>query len=83
MAYTLQDVLNICYNIIAQPQDSTAYPVAFMTSLINKAQNDICYGNVVNLSTQERLDKQGLTFLETNTFFAPKPYSTVTTTPAA
>lgn len=74
---TLQDVLDISYSIIAQGQDSTAYPLSFMTSLINKAQNDICYWNVVNLQTNERLEKQALTFLEKNQFYSTKNYTTL------
>lgn len=74
---TLQDVYDIAYGIIAQWQDSTAYPIALMRSFINKAQNDICYWNVQNLQTNERLEKQALTFLEKNTFYGSKNYSTL------
>mgnify|MGYP006266546777 CR=1 FL=1 len=75
--YTLQDVYNIAYWLIAQGQDSTAYPLTLMRSFINKAQNDICYGNVMNLSTGERLEKQALTFLEKNQFYSTHNFSTL------
>ena len=78
---TLQDIYNACYGIIAQGQDATAYPTTLMLSFINKAQNDICYGNVVNLQTNERLEKQALTFLERNSFYTTYIYATVTTAP--
>ena len=54
----LQDLYDVSYSIIAQGQDSTAYPLTLMRSFLNKSQNDICYGNVQNLSTNERLEKQ-------------------------
>jgi hypothetical protein len=75
---TLQDVYNIAYAIIKQPENCTAYPTTLMKSFINKAQNDICYGNVHNLSTNERLEKQALTFLEKNQFYTSHNYTTLT-----
>lgn len=74
---TLQDVYDAAYSILAQGQDSTTYPLALMETFINKAQNDICYGNVQNLSTNERLEKQALTFLEKNTFYTTHNYCTL------
>lgn len=65
----LQDVYNSCYGILSTSQDSKSYPETLMLSFINKAQNDICYGNVVNLQTNERIDKQALTFLEATKFY--------------
>lgn len=75
---TLQDIYDIAYWIIAQWQDSTAYPTTLMRSFVNKAQNNICYGNIVNLQTNERLEKQALTFLESNSFYQTYAYSTLT-----
>lgn len=75
--YSLQNLYDTCYGIIAQWQDSTAYPTSLLLSFINKAQNDICYGNVVNLSTNERLEKQALTFLESSVTYASQPYATL------
>lgn len=48
-----------------------------MRSFLNKAQNDICYGNVQNLQTNERLEKQALTFLEKNAFYSSHNYTTL------
>ena len=76
--YTLQDAYDIAYWIIAQGQDATAYPLTLMRSFINKAQNDICYWTLQNLSTNERLEKQALTFLEKNTFYSTVNYTTLT-----
>lgn len=78
--YTLQDLYDISYGIIAQGQDSTAYPLTLMKAFLNKAQNDICYGNVQNLSTNERLEKQALTFLDRTQFYTTKNYSTLAAT---
>lgn len=75
--YTLQDLYNTSYGIIAQWQDATAYPTSLLLSFINKAQNDIAYWNVVNLSTNERLVKQSLTFLEKTAFYTTHNYSTL------
>jgi hypothetical protein len=75
--YTTQDLYNTAYGIIAQGQDSTAYPTSLMLSFLNKAQNDICYGNVVNLQSGERLEKQALSFLEANTFYSSYPFTTL------
>jgi len=80
--YTLQDLYNIWYGIIAQAEDSTAYPVDLFKSFLNKAQNDICYGNVQNLQTNERLKKQALNFLESSQFYSTKLFSAITTAPA-
>lgn len=78
MSTTLQQVLNIAYSIISQGQQSSAYPTETLISFINKAQNDICYGNIVDLQTGERLVKQSLTFLEANKFYTTYQYSTLT-----
>jgi hypothetical protein len=75
--FTLQDVYNTCYGIIAQSEDSTAYPTTLLKTFINKAQSDICYGNVHNLQTNERLEKQSLNFLESTTFYTTKNYTTI------
>lgn len=48
-----------------------------MKSFINKAQNDICYGNLQNPTTNERLDKQGLTFLQKVQFYTTHNYTTL------
>lgn len=74
---TLQDLYDVAYWIIAQGQDSTAYPLSLMRSFLNKSQNDICYGNVQNLQTNERLEKQALTFLEKNAFYSSHNYTTL------
>lgn len=74
---TLQDALDVCYGIIAQGQDSTAYPVELMKTHLRKRQLDVCYGNLHNLSTNERLEKQALTFLEKNSFYSSVNYSTL------
>lgn len=74
---TLQDLRNTAYGIIAQGEDSTAYPLALMDAFLNKSQNDICYGNLQNLQTNERLEKQALTFLESVQFYSSHNYTTL------
>lgn len=73
--HTYQDILNIAYWIISTAQDSNTYPEVLMRTFVNKAQNDICYGNIMNLSTQQRLEKQSLTFLEGNTVMGVRSYT--------
>jgi len=75
---TLQDIRNIAYWIIKQPQNSSAYPLALFDSFANKAQNDICYGNVTNLQTQEQLAKVTLPFLNSTQFYSSSLKSTLT-----
>ena len=75
--YTLQNVYDAAYWLIAQWEDSTAYPKSLLTTFINKVQNDICYGNVQNLQTNERLDKQALTFLEKTQFYTTHNFTTL------
>lgn len=74
---TLQDVYNICYWIISQGQDATAYPTSLLKAFINDAQNDICYWTLQNLSTNERIEKQALSFLEKNVFYSTRRFSTL------
>lgn len=74
---TLSDIRTACYNIIKQPENCAAYPYAILDTFINKSQNDICYGNVQNLQTNERLDKQALTFLEKVQFYQTHRFSTL------
>lgn len=74
---TLSDIRTACFGIIKQPENCAAYPYALLDTFINKAQNDICYGNVQNLSTNERLDKQALTFLEKVQFYSTHRFSTL------
>lgn len=77
---TLQDIYDIAYAIIKQPENCSAYPTVLLKSFVNKAQNDICYGNVHNLSTNERLEKQALTFIEQNQFYTTHNYTTLSAT---
>jgi len=77
--FTLQEVYDSCYGIIAQWEDSTAYPTSLLLTFIQKAQNDICYGTIQNLSTNERLKKSALNFLEASQFYTTYNFATVTT----
>jgi hypothetical protein len=69
MVYTLQDARNIAYGIIKQDENSSAYPPSLMDVFIRKAQNDICFGNVTNLQTLEKIAKVTLPFLNKNTIY--------------
>ena len=69
MSKTLQDIQNIAYSILKTNENASAYPLVLMQSFINKAQNDICIGNLKNLKTQEILSKPTLGFLAKDVFY--------------
>ena len=66
---TLQDLRNQSYWILKADENSKAYSPMLMDSFINKAQNDICIGNLFNLKTAERLLKPTLNFLAKEAYF--------------
>ena len=69
MSKTLQDIRNIAYGILKTNENATAYPPILMDAFINKAQNDICIGNLKNLKTLEVLSKPTLGFLAKEVFY--------------
>jgi len=71
--YNYQDILNTCYAIISTAQDSNTYPESVFRVFINKAQNDICFWTVANLSTGQRLEKTSMNWLEANTIIDVRP----------
>lgn len=80
--FTLQDVYNIAYWIVKQPENSSAYSTTLLKTFINKAQNDICFGNLTNLQTGEKLPKMSLPFLNDSAFYTTVAKTTVSTIPA-
>ena len=73
---TLQNIRDITYSIIKQPESAKAYSLTLMDSFINKAQRDICYGSCINLATREELEKQSLSFLNKTQFINTVQYTT-------
>jgi hypothetical protein len=73
---TLQNIRDITYSIIKQPESAKAYSLTLMDSFINKAQRDICYGSCINLATREELEKQSLSFLNKTQFINTIQYTT-------
>lgn len=64
---SLQDLLDVSYSIINEPQTSTTYPTSLLTTFINEAQLKICGGTVVNFQTKQTVQKgQALYFLTEN-----------------
>lgn len=74
---TLSDIRTICYGVLKQPEDCAAYPYSLLDTFINKAQNDFCYGNLTNLLTKEKLQKQNLEFLNKRSFFTSVQRNTI------
>lgn len=77
MSKTLQDIRNIAYSILKTNENASAYPTVLMDSFINKAQNDICIGNLKNLKTLEMLSKPTLGFLAKEVFYKSVQRSTI------
>lgn len=77
MSKSLQDIRNIAYSILKTNENASAYPPVLMDSFINKAQNDICIGNLKNLKTGEILSKPTLGFLAKEVFYKSVQRSTI------
>lgn len=77
MSTTLQQIRNIAYGILKTNENATAYPPLLMDAFINKAQNDICIGNLKNLKTLETLSKPSLGFLANEAFYKSVQRSTI------
>jgi len=77
MSKTLQDLRNQAYGILKTNESATAYPTILMDSFLNKAQNDICIGNLKNIKTGEILMKPQLNFLNKDTFYKSVTRSTI------
>jgi hypothetical protein len=54
---TLQDGRNIGYAILKETEDTSAYPLILMDSLINMAQSSICSGSVQDLLQGNTIEK--------------------------
>jgi len=49
MSKTLQNMRDISYAILKEDEDTSAYPLTLIDSLINGAQLSICSGNLTDL----------------------------------
>lgn len=78
MSTTKQDIRNIAYGILKTNENASAYPTLLMDAFINKAQNDICIGNLKNIKTWEILSKPTLGFLAKEVFYKSVQRSTIT-----
>lgn len=77
---TVQDCYDIAYSIIKSSQSATAYPPALLLSFLNKAQNDICMGAMMNIATGERITKLELPFLSKVAYYSSYIPTSVTNT---
>ena len=70
MATTLATLRTQVYDVLRElEEDTTAYPLSLVDSMINSAQLRICSGKIVNSFTKEVILKGALPFLEKRKFY--------------
>lgn len=79
---TRQDIRDIAYAIIKQPQNARAYPLALMDAFIDKAVSTIIDGTLTNLQTGQMISKVSLPFLDGSVFYSSTARTTTTGTTA-
>lgn len=67
---TLQALRDVTYDILREEEDVSAYPLTFVDTLLNSAQQRICNGLVVNPMNGMEMRKGQLPFLNTSKFFS-------------
>ncbi|RTL03989.1 hypothetical protein EKK58_11585 [Candidatus Dependentiae bacterium] len=67
---TLATLETLAYNILREEQDSSAYPLTFVDTLLNSAQSRICRGTVINPMNGQAVRKGKLSFLDTSAFYS-------------
>lgn len=67
---TLETLRTISYDILREEQDTSAYPLTFIDTLLNSAEKRICRGTVINPLNQQAVRKGKLTFLDTSEFYS-------------
>ena len=54
MSVTLQDLRDVVYDIMREDENTSAYPLTFIDTIINSSYQRICSGRIVNpLNGQE------------------------------
>lgn len=69
MAVTLENLRWMCYDILREEENNSAYPYSLIDSLINLAQKDICSWLLVNPLNKEEVRKWQLPFLNREVFY--------------
>ena len=72
MAQTLQGARNVFYAILKENEDSSAFPLTLVDSLLNSTQRNICAGNLIDLTTgkKDQIEKVALPFLLQDKFYS-------------
>lgn len=70
---TLQNLRDIGYAILKENENTSAYPLVLMDSLLNGAQRTICAGTVNNILTGSIIEKWPLPFLYSSAFYTSTP----------
>lgn len=71
MSKTLQNMRDISYAILKEDEDTSAYPLTLIDSLINGAQLSICSGNLTDLLSagKQQITKWPLPFLYSDKYY--------------
>ena len=77
---TLWDLQTQFYNILREEQDNTAYPITFADELLNASQERICAGTVIDVRTNQAIERMALPFLAENKFYTTSLDTTITQT---
>jgi len=70
MATTRAELRTICYGLLREDEDTSAYPYVLMDLFLDASQQKICNGRVVNPLTKEEVRKWQLPFLFTDKFYS-------------
>jgi len=57
MATTRAELRTICYGLLREDEDTSAYPYVLMDLFLDASQQKICNGRVVNPLTKEEVRK--------------------------
>lgn len=79
---TLQWSRDIFYSILKEVENSSAYPIILVDSLINSTQRNICAWNLVDLTTggKQQIEKTALPFLFQDSYYTSVQDTTLDTT---
>lgn len=75
---TLWELQTQFYDILREEQDNTAYPITFANELLNSSQERICAGTVIDVRTNQAIERMALPFLSNNEFHTTSLDTTLT-----
>ena len=66
----MTNLRDVCYDLLREEQNSSAYPYTLVDLMLNSSQQRICNWRVVNPLTKEEVRKGQLSFLNSNKFYS-------------